>query len=370
MPASGTFEVSALDSVGLVSAAVVATGSVMLACLQLPHGAHRDRLLQARWVLAATYAVLALSGFYKVSLGHVVQSPLVLLCVASFQALLFTYSSSVLIAPGAFSPRRLTAILVCILFGTVVLVLSNVFLPRLYAVLWPVALVAYVVQMTVHTVTFTRLANRVQENLESYYDEDVTRRLYPVKGLFYSALFIGVLAFCATVMPLTLWTYNGFVISYTIYYLYVAVMVVNYSVYGRFFMQAADYDAASQSEVMCDDEMGSVTKPELREALASWVDRRGYLDTDMGTDLIAEELGVNRQQLAAYMRAEYGMTFRSWRLRLRLQYAQKLIASGKIKLSQVYEHAGFSDRSNFYKEFSKFSGMTPQAYHDKYFQGQ
>ncbi|MGN1256767.1 MAG: helix-turn-helix domain-containing protein [Bacteroidaceae bacterium] len=365
MHTAGFYDVSALDCVGLVSAATVATASVVLACLQVPRYSHRDKLSQARWVLAATYAVLALSGFYKVSLGHVVQSPLVLLCVASFQALLFTYSSSVLIAPGAFSPRRLTAILVCILFGTVVLVLSNVFLLRLYAILWPVALVAYVLQMIVHTVTFTRLANRVQENLESYYDEDVTRRLYPVKGMFYSALFIGVLAFCATVMPLTLWTYNGFVISYTIYYLYVAVMVVNYSVYGRFFMQAADYEMVSES-VGGSDDLGPLTNPELRAALASWVDRRGYLDTDMGTDLIAEELGVNRQQLAAYMRAEYGMTFRSWRLRLRLQYAQKLIASGKIKLPQVYEHAGFSDRSNFYKEFSKFSGMTPQAYQDKY----
>lgn len=367
MQAAGVYDVSALDCVGLVSAATVAAASVVLACLAVPRGAHWDKLSQARWFLVATYAVLALSGFYKVSLGHQVQSPMVLLCVASCQALLFTYSSSVLIAPGTFSPRRLTAVVLTIVLSMASLALSHAFLPRLYAVLWPVALVAYVVQLVVHTRMFGRLARRTQANLESYYDENVTPRLYPVKRMFYSALVIGVLALFATVLPATLWLYNGFVIAYTIYYLYVAIMVVNYSVYGHFFMQAADYDVARQPEVTLGDAAGSLVMPELKAALDSWVERRGYLETDTGTDLIAEGLGVTRQQLAAYMRAEYGMTFRSWRMRLRLQYAQQLIVSGdEVKLSQVYEKAGFTDRSNFHKEFCKFSGMTPQAYRDRF----
>lgn len=367
MQAAGVFDASAMDWVGLMSAATVATASVMLACLAVPRGGHWAKLAHARWFLVATYAVLALSGFYKASLGHVIQAPLVLLCVASCQALLFTYSSSVLIAPGTFSPRRLTTVLIAIVLSMIMLSLSRTFLPSLYAVLWPIALVAYVVQLVVHTHMFSRLAHRTQENLEAYYDENVTPRLYPVKRMFYSALGIGVMALGATVIPLTPWQYNGFVIAYTIYYLYVAVMVVNYSVYGHFFMQAADYDAARQPEVMLGDVAGSLVMPELKAALDSWVERRGYLETDTGTDLIAEGLGVTRQQLAAYMRAEYGMTFRSWRMRLRLQYAQQLIVSGdEVKLSQVYEKAGFTDRSNFHKEFCKFSGMTPQAYRDKF----
>ncbi|MGN0233007.1 MAG: helix-turn-helix domain-containing protein [Bacteroidaceae bacterium] len=366
---AGVYDVSALDCVGLVSATMVATASVVLACLTVPRSAHSDKVSRARWFLVVTYAVLAFSGFYKVSLGHVVQSPLVLLCVASFQAVLFTYSSLVLIAPGVFSPRRLIVIVLCIVLSMIMLVCSRVFMPHLYAVLWPAALFAYVLQLIVHTRMFARLARRTQENLESYYDDDVTPRLYPVKRMFYSALVVGILALGASVLPLSLWLYNGFVIVYTIYYLYVAVMVVNYSVYGRFFMQAADYDAACQPEMALVDVSASLARPELRMALALWVEQKGYLETDTGTDIIAEGLGVTRQQLAAYMRAEYGMTFRSWRMRLRLQYAQQLIVSGEVKLSQVYEHVGFTDRSNFYKEFCKFSGMTPQAYHDKYFQG-
>lgn len=367
MQAADVYDLSVLDCVGLVSAAVVATASVVLACLAVPRGSHWGKLSQTRWFLVATYAVLALSGFYKVSLGQQVQSPMVLLCVASCQALLFTYSSSVLIAPGVFSPRRLTAVLLCIVLGMTLLALSHAFLPGLYAVLWPVALVAYVVQLVVHTHMFGRLARRTQANLESYYDENVTSRLYPVKRMFYSALGIGILALGATVLPITPWQYNGFVIAYTLYYLYVAIMVMNYSVYGHFFMQAADYDAARQPEVTLGEAVGSLVMPELKAAVDSWVEHRGYLEIDTGTDLIAQGMGVTRQQLAAYMRAEYGTTFRSWRMRLRLQYAQQLIVSGgDVKLSQVYEKAGFTDRSNFHKEFCKFSGMTPQAYRDKF----
>ena len=107
--------------------------------------------------------------------------------------------------------------------------------------------------------------------------------------------------------------------------------------------------------------------PDLKAALGRWVERKAYLETDTSTDLIAGQLGVTRQQLSSYMRTEYGTTFRSWRMRLRLQYAQELIAQNPhMKLSQVYERAGFNDRSNFYKEFCKFAGMTPQAYRDKF----
>lgn len=367
MQPDGIFDITALDCVGLVSATIVATASVVLAFLTVPRGGHWYKLSYARWLLVVTYVVLAWSGYYKASLGHVVQSPLVLLCVASCQALLFTYSSSVLIAPGVFLPRRLTAVLLCILLGMVSLVLAHVFLPPLYAVLWPVALVAYVVQLVVHTVMFTRLARRSQEILETFYDENVTPRLYPVKRMFYSALGIGILALAATVIPLSLWLYNGFVIAYTIYYLYVAIMVVNYSVYGHFFMQAADYVADARTQTEPVDAGGAQRVPDLKTALDGWVKRKGFLETDTGIDLIAENLGVTRQQLAAYVRGEYGTTFRSWRMKLRLQYAQHLLTSDHgMKVSQVYEKAGFTDRSNFYKEFCKFAGMTPQAYRDKY----
>ena len=180
--------------------------------------------------------------------------------------------------------------------------------------------------------------------------------------MFYSALIIGIMALAVCARPMDTMSYSLFVVCYTIYYLSVAITMINYIADGAFFVQASGYEAGKQTkteQVECDI---STFVPTLKIHLNRWIEQKLYLKNDTSTDLIARQLGVTRQQLAAYMRSEYGMTFRSWRMRLRLQYAQELIASDTVRLSQVYEKAGFNDRSNFHKEFCKFTGMTPQAY--------
>lgn len=354
-------------ALSITSSAVIGTAALVLAFLRIPHGGQWGQFSRARWVLFATYALLSFSGYFKVSDESPRLLALATLCVASFQALLFTYTSSVLIAPSHFSPRKFVLILVLITLCCLALALSMVLAPSLYGVLWPMALLAYAAQLVAHTRMFGRLARRVQANLEEFYDEDVNARLHPVRQMFYSALGIGILALAVSLLPMNNLCYNLFVACYTLYYLMVAITMVNYVADGRFFVQAADYEPAVPPRAEPSECDISTFVPALRTALDRWVEQRLYLETEMGTDLIASQLGVTRPQLAAYMRSEYGMTFRSWRLRLRLQYAQELIATdADVKLSQVYERVGFNDRSNFHKEFCKYAGMTPQAYRDKY----
>ena len=76
--------------------------------------------------------------------------------------------------------------------------------------------------------------------LENYYDENVDYHLSPIKKLFFSALFIGILAAFAAMLPFDRWGYNTFVLIYTIYYIYVAVAVMNYCFDGDFFLAPAE----------------------------------------------------------------------------------------------------------------------------------
>ena len=354
-------------ALSITSSAIIGTAALVLAFLRIPHGGPWDRLSRARWVLFATFALLSFSGYFKVSDEDPHLLSLATLSVASYQALLFSYTSSVLIAPGRFSSRRFVLLLVTVTLCCLLLALSMAFTPSLYRCLWPWALLAYAAQLAGHTCMFRRLARLTQANLEAYYDEDVSAHLHPVQVMFYSALGIGTLALAVCLLPMNNLRYNLFVAGYTLYYLSVAITVVNYIADGHFFVQAAGYEAASQGrEAQGECDISPLT-PALKAALERWVEQRRFLESDTGTDLIARDLGVTRQQLAAYMRREYGMTFRSWRMRLRLQYAQQLIATDPtVRLSQVYERAGFNDRSNFYKEFCKFAGMTPQAYQDRF----
>ena len=74
-------------------------------------------------------------------------------------------------------------------------------------------------------------------------------------------------------------------------------------------------------------------------------------------------MGVSRNEFITYFQHVHNTTFRSWRMRLRLEEAERLIRSTPgLQVSCLYELVGFNDRSNFHTKFTEFTGMTPRAY--------
>lgn len=102
------------------------------------------------------------------------------------------------------------------------------------------------VQIVIHTILFRKRYRETTAELEDYYDDDVNYHLRPIKLLFYSALFIGVLAAFAALLPFNRWGYNSFVVIYTLYYIYVAVALMNYCFDADFFLAPAE-DLAGKS---------------------------------------------------------------------------------------------------------------------------
>ena len=142
---------------------------------------------------------------------------------------------------------------------------------------------------------FHRLSHRVQANLEEFYDEDVGTHLHPVRLMFYSALIIGIMALAVSARPMDTMSYSLFVVCYTIYYLSVAITMINYIADGAFFVQASGYEAGKQTkteQVECDI---STFVPTLKIHLNRWIEQKLYLKNDTSTDLIARQLGVTRQ---------------------------------------------------------------------------
>ena len=350
----------------ITSSTIIGTAAVFLALTRIPHGGKWAAVSRARWILFATFAILALSGYFKVSDENPTLLSLTTLCVGSYQALLFTYTASVLASPGGVSRRKFTTVLAAVTAAVAALAATLVWFPHEFHIAWPAAVAAYCVQLCIHTVSFRDLSRTAQEQLESFYDENVDHYLRPVKALFYSALGVGVFALVFAIVPLRNLGYNVFVAFYTVYYIWVASTVINYSVTGDFFIRAeAQPNDGKQDKLIDVSPEGYM--PQLKIELNNWVRRRGYLRIETSTDKIAEELGVTRLQLSAYFKYVHHTSFRSWRMALRLQYAQELIRNDKnLKISHLYGMVGFNDRSNFHNEFRKYTGLSPQTYRDKY----
>lgn len=350
----------------ITSSTIIGTAAIFLALTRIPREERWMKISRARWILFATFVILAVSGYFKVSDEDPELLSLTTLCVASYQALLFTYTASVLISPAGVSRIRFTTVFVVITFMVILLAAFKVFLPVAFRVVWALAVVACCIQLGIHTIMFRELSLVAKKHLENFYDENVDHYLRPVKALFYSALAIGIMALAFSIAPMRNLAYNIFVAFYTVYYLWVASSVMNYNVVGDFFLRAEvrceNTETPKKADVSPEGYM-----PQLRIELNNWVKKRCYLKNETSTDRIAGELGVTRQQLSAYFMHVHHTSFRSWRMTLRLQYAQELITTSKnLKISRLYEMVGFNDRSNFHNEFRKFTGLPPQAYRDKY----
>ena len=61
-------------------------------------------------------------------------------------------------------------------------------------------------------------------------------------------------------------------------------------------------------------------------------------------------------------------TFRSWRQRLRVVEAQRILREEKVSTSTLHTLVGITDKSNFHKLFRQYVGMTLREYQQAYLQ--
>ena len=80
---------------------------------------------------------------------------------------------------------------------------------------------------------------------------------------------------------------------------------------------------------------------------------------------VAHELGTTREMLHLYFTEKVGQDFRSWRTDLRINDAKQMLLDKRdTSINLIGEMVGFSDRSNFHRQFSKLVGCSPKRWRD------
>ena len=70
-------------------------------------------------------------------------------------------------------------------------------------------------------------------------------------------------------------------------------------------------------------------------------------------------LGVGEGHLLRIFNRQVGNTFRGYLRSLRMAGAAELVRSGSMPIKSVAIELGYTDLSNFYRDFKQFHGMTP-----------
>lgn len=364
----------------LFSASAILAVSVILLMLSVPLTGEWKNFRTVRLCLAFTCLVLSASDFvscFAMDSNQEAQlfSTLTLI-VASYQAMLFTTASLVFVQSARVHRRSVLTQLGVITAAGVSLLVSQYRFPGLFAFLFAAAIAAYIAQIVFYTLAFRKDYMSCVEHLEAFYDEDEQGRMRWISRCFYSALAVGIVALFFCMIPYSSITYDLFVLTYTIYYVYIAGCVVNYRIKAGFIVNARKEHQQAQEEKQAvpetEKEIAAKEEPDpqavldwadkLRVALERWVAEKKFIETDSNPDKVAKELGTTKSLLNCYFAKYEHITFREWRTRLRIKEAERILREEDVVLPALHELVGVSDKSNFHKHFKQLTGMTPNEY--------
>lgn len=96
------------------------------------------------------------------------------------------------------------------------------------------------------------------------------------------------------------------------------------------------------------------------DAAMRWMNQR--LGDEFAVDAAADAAGLSVTRFHERFRAEVGLPPGEWRTRQRVARAKALLREGKLSVTQVAMHCGFSTSQYFATVFKKQTGVSPRAY--------
>ncbi len=253
------------------------------------------------------------------------------------------------------------------------------------------ALIIFLVQSVSYIVYFGRAYRESVKELENYYDDDAEDKLKWVKFCYVISMLTNLfvliyICFYWLVRHKTL-VVNLYTSWYLLYMLYLTSNFLSFLGSHRIVLDAFAYKTLSGQETLLrigqnkkrrerkngEAVSEEVAMPEnietsfnrLEKSLDRWVKEKRFREYDKTRDDIARELRTTKDILHLYFATRVGVDFRTWRTGLRIEEAKRLLLENKeASINIIAEASGFSDKSNFHRQFVKIVGCSPKDWRD------
>lgn len=87
-----------------------------------------------------------------------------------------------------------------------------------------------------------------------------------------------------------------------------------------------------------------------------------YLDPDLTLNMLARKMGIPARQISQAVNQTQGCNVSQWINRFRIHHAQRQLLATDASVTEIMLEAGFATKSNFNREFTRISGMSPTEY--------
>jgi AraC-type DNA-binding domain-containing proteins len=328
------------------------------------------RILSSLFIIMGLFSVIM--RWFHLAINVVEIVPFSSLLISTIQVQLFSITLITLINPEYAQLRSICKQAMPILIFTVLYLISRTLFGdplvfsysefRLY-LLHPTFVVRvlfflfFLVQVISYVFSFFREMRIYKREIADFYSETHKLQLDWVKYALLSALVLTILAityfFYFNVVFHTL-----FIVLYTSFYFAFALNYLRYTSFYKMIKPAIEM-AKNDSEIRIDKETHN-TWPIIKEKILS---RKSYLRSGITIEELAMELKINRKQLSAFINSEEKVNFNTWINKLRIEEAkQMLIFSPETTLAEISEKTGFTEQSNFSRQFKLVVNVSPSIW--------
>lgn len=245
-----------------------------------------------------------------------------------------------------------------------------------------IALIVYTVlflaQCAIHIIQFNRVYRKSVVKVEQYYDEEEDHKIKWIRFCYIIMMLTQMFILVYLLLPHFLM--KIYALWYVLFLVYFTANFISFLGSHKLLLDAFAYRTLTFQELKERMEQKKLEKarleniPEavrdaefkrLEKALTKWVEDKRYRDYDKSRDDVAAELNTSKELLHAYFITVLKLDFKTWRTRHRVEDAKNLLLEKReLSIHIIGEMAGFSDRSNFHRQFTRIVGCSPKQWRE------
>ena len=379
---------------------MVGVGSAVLAILlmliKIPNSAYSGKLATSKLAIVVSFLICSFMMFYTISeygsediWDWEMFTMLTIYIVVHFSTCIISYSMLALLKTERHKGQNLfmPGLLVSAIVAFMLLESYKSQNMRYFGVVCLIAAIAFLIQTITYIVYFDKAYKQSLMDLENYYDEDESHKIKWVRFCYIISMLTNVF-FLVYLCLFWFLDYKMEIAAlytfwYLLYFLYLTSNFLSFLSTHKLVLEAVAHKVLTGQDLNLPiggearkarrnrrNQPDEATRKEtefrkIEKAIETWVEQKRFCEYDRSRDEIARELGTTTEMLHVYFNTKVGVDFKTWRTELRIAEAKRILLENReISTSVVGEISGFSDRSNFHRQFVKFVGCSPKQWRD------
>ena len=375
---------------------IVGVGSAVLAVLlmliKIPTSAYSGKLATSKLAIVVSFLICSFMMFYTISeygsediWDWDMFTMLTIYIVVHFSTCIISYSMLALLKSERHKGQNLfmPGLLVSALVAFMLLESYKSQDMRYFATICLIAAIAFLIQTVTYIIYFDKTYKQSLMDMENYYDEDESHKIKWVRFCYIISMLTNVF-FLVYLCLFWFLDYRMEIAAlytfwYLLYFLYLTSNFLSFLSTHKLVLDAVAHKVLTGQELNLpirkarrsrSNRSDEATRKEtefrkIEKAIENWVEQKRFCEYDKSRDEIARELGTTTEMLHVYFNTKVGVDFKTWRTELRIEEAKRMLLENReISTSVVGEISGFSDRSNFHRQFVKFVGCSPKQWRD------